>query len=129
MPKYILNILDDAPIVNDIQYRYWNWIADYYMCRIGEVMNVALPSSLKLASESCVVMNPEFDRNFQLLSDKEFLIAEALDIRQKLTLTEISDIIEQQKIIPLIKTMIEKITNKIKRVPKMIDVEVLLPQT
>ena len=108
VPKYILNILDDAPIVNDIQYRYWNWIADYYMCRIGEVMNVALPSSLKLASESCVVMNPEFDRNFQLLSDKEFLIAEALDIRQKLTLTEISDIIEQQKIIPLIKTMIEK---------------------
>ncbi len=107
-PKYILSVLDDAPIVNDIQFTYWNWMAEYYMCRIGEVMNVALPSSLKLASESCVVLNPEFDRDYKLLSDKEFLIAEALDIRQKLTLTEISDIIEQQKIIPLIKTMIEK---------------------
>ncbi|MEI6123632.1 MAG: primosomal protein N' [Bacteroidota bacterium] len=108
IPKYILSILDDSPIVNEIQYKFWNWIATYYMCRIGEVMHVALPSSLKLASESCVVLNPEFEKDYRLLSDKEFLIAEALDIRQKLTLTEISDIVEQQKIIPLIKTMIEK---------------------
>ncbi|HOH83270.1 MAG TPA: primosomal protein N', partial [Bacteroidales bacterium] len=107
-PKYILSVLDDIPVVNEKQYLFWDWIVKYYLCRPGEVMNAALPSSLKLESESCVVLHPEFDRKFELLNDKEFLIAEALDIRQKLNLTEISDIVEQQKIIPLLKNMIEK---------------------
>jgi primosomal protein N' (replication factor Y) (superfamily II helicase) len=108
VPKYILSVLDEKPIVNSIQFDFWKWVAQYYMCRIGEVMNAALPSSLKLASESCIVLHPEFDRNFDALHDKEFLIAEALDIRQKLSLAEISDILDQKKIIPIINTLIEK---------------------
>ena len=108
IPKYVLSVLDDKPIVNKTQFAFWKWVAEYYMCRMGEVMNAALPSSLKLASESCIVLHPEFDRNFDALKDKEFLIAEALDIRHKLTLSEISDIVEQKKIIPLINTLIEK---------------------
>lgn len=107
-PKYTLSVLDESPIVNETQYKFWDWIVKYYMCRPGEVMNVALPSSLKLESESSVVLHPAFDRNFEQLNEKEYLIAEALDIRQKLTLTEISAIIEQQKIIPLLKNMMEK---------------------
>jgi len=107
-PKYILSVLDEFPVVNETQYKFWDWISKYYMCRPGEIMNAALPSSLKLESESCVVLHPDFDRNFQQLNEKEYLIAEALDIRQKLTLAEISDIVEQQKIIPLLKNMMEK---------------------
>ncbi len=107
-PKYVLTVLDEKPIVNPLQFVFWKWVAQYYMCRMGEVMNAALPSSFKLASESCIVLHPDFDRNFDALRDKEFLIAEALDIRQKLTLTEISDIVEQKTIIPLINTLIEK---------------------
>ncbi|HOY32495.1 MAG TPA: primosomal protein N' [Bacteroidales bacterium] len=106
--KYILSVLDDFPVVNALQYSFWDWISKYYMCRPGEVMNTALPSSLKLESESCVALNPAFDKNFGELNEKEYLIAEALEIRQKLTLTEISNIIEQQKIIPLLKNMMEK---------------------
>ena len=107
-PKYILSVLDQKPIVNSKQFEFWKWITQYYMCRMGEVMNAALPSSFKLASETCILLHPDFDRNFDALHDKEYLIAEALDIRQKLTLTEISDIVEQKKIIPLINTLIEK---------------------
>ncbi len=107
-PKYVLSVLDEKPIVNRKQFDFWKWMAEYYMCRMGEVMNAALPSSLKLASESCIVLHPEFDRNFDALKEKEFLIAEALDIRQRLSLSEISDIVEQKKIIPLINTLIEK---------------------
>jgi primosomal protein N' (replication factor Y) len=107
-PKYVLSVLDENPIVNSKQFDFWKWVAEYYMCRMGEVMNAALPSSLKLASESCIVLHPEFDRNFDALKEKEFLVAEALDIRQKLSLSEISNIVEQKKIIPLINTLIEK---------------------
>lgn len=106
--KYILSILDPLPIVNDIQFKLWDWIADYYMCFPGEVMNAALPSALKLASETKIVLNPDFKGELSLLNEKEYLIAEALQLQNVLTLSEVSDIVEQLKVIPLIKTLIEK---------------------
>jgi len=55
IPKYILSILDEKPLVNPLQFQFWKWIAGYYMSTLGEVMNVALPSAFKLSSESKVV--------------------------------------------------------------------------
>ena len=106
--KYILSILDQKAVMNNIQYGFWKWIADYYMSEPGEVMNVAIPSALKLASESKIVMNPDFDGDYDSLGEKEYLVAEALDIQKQLTLTEVENIVEQKKVIPLIKTLIEK---------------------
>ena len=55
--KYIVEILDDRPVVTEQQLQFWYWLADYYMCTIGEVMNAALPSALKLASETRIMLN------------------------------------------------------------------------
>ena len=41
-----IEILDDSPIVLPSQLQLWRWIADYYLCTIGEVMVAALPSKL-----------------------------------------------------------------------------------
>ena len=54
--KSIESILDTTPIVNETQFNLWKWIADYYMCTLGEVMNAALPSSLKLSSETKLIL-------------------------------------------------------------------------
>src|SRR5205814_4501575 len=58
--KEIQSVLDDYPVVNERQFKLWEWIAMYYMCTPGEVMNAALPASLKLQSETLVmaVENP-----------------------------------------------------------------------
>jgi len=106
--KYILSILDQAPIVNEKQLDFWDWIAGYYLCYPGEVMNAALPSALKLASETKIVLAPDFDRDYNQLNDKEFLIVEALELRQVITITDASRIVDTTKVIPLIKTLIEK---------------------
>ncbi len=108
VPKYVLAILDPTPIINQLQFRFWDWIADYYMCFPGEVMNVALPSALKLASETRIVQNPDFNGDTSQLNDKEYLIAEAIDIQKTLTVSEVSRIVEYKKVIPLIKNLIEK---------------------
>ena len=50
-PKDILNILDSEPIVYPQQLQLWQWMAAYYMCSEGEVMQAAIPSSFKLSSE------------------------------------------------------------------------------
>jgi primosomal protein N' (replication factor Y) len=59
--KYIIEILDDRPLVTSGQLMFWQWMADYYMCNPGEVMNAALPSALKLASETRIVLNKQFE--------------------------------------------------------------------
>src|SRR5882757_7588993 len=42
--KYLLDVLDDRPVVTERQLQFWKWLAEYYMCNDGEVMNAALPS-------------------------------------------------------------------------------------
>ncbi len=106
--KPILSIIDEYPIVNDKQLALWKWIAEYYLCFQGEVMNAALPSSLKLSSETKICLHPEFDSDFSALTDKEFLIAEALDINKVLSISDVIKIIGTPKVFPLIKTLIEK---------------------
>ncbi len=106
--KYILSILDPAPIVNEKQLAFWDWIAEYYLCYPGEVMNAALPSALKLASETKIVLSPDFDRDYAQLNDREYLIVEALELQKVISITDASRIVDMTKVIPLIKTLIEK---------------------
>lgn len=106
--KYLLDILDDDPVVNENQLKLWQWISSYYLCYLGDVMQVALPSALKLSSESKIMLSDEFVLDSMALSDNEFLIVEALQIQPQLTITEVSKIIGYKKIMPLVKTMIEK---------------------
>ena len=106
--KYIVSILDVVPIVNEKQFQFWEWIADYYMCNPGDVMHAALPPAFKLASESKVVINPDFDGDYSTLNQNEYLVAEALLSRDSITVNEISNLTGLLKVIPLLKTLIEK---------------------
>jgi len=106
--KYILSVLDAKPIVNETQFKLWEWMSFYYFSQLGEVMNAALPQAFKLASETQIVLNPDFDGNYEVLNDTEYLIAEALTLRNILSLTEISKITGQLKTFNLVKNLIEK---------------------
>jgi primosomal protein N' (replication factor Y) len=106
--KPIASVLDDFPLVNEKQFELWDWISEYYMCTLGEIMTAALPSAFKLESETKVLFNPAFEKDFANLEEKEFLVAEALELNKELTLHEISKIIGRRNVIPLVKTMIDK---------------------
>jgi len=106
--KYLVEILDDKPVVTHEQLHFWQWIADYYMCNLGEVMNAALPSALKLASETKIVLNKDFEFDRSALHDKEFLIVEALEIQPELTVSDIVKLLGQKQVMPLLKILFEK---------------------
>ena len=108
VPKYILSILDENPIVTPVQRAFWDWLAGYYLCHPGEVMNAALPSAFKLASESKIALNPVLPDDMSGLNEKELLLVEALHNRKSIAISEVSKILDQQKTIPVIKTLIEK---------------------
>ncbi len=106
--KYVEHVLDDAPIIFQIQFAFWQWIANYYLAPIGDVMNAALPSYFKLASETKVILHPDFQLANCELTDKEYLIVEALSIQDELDLNEISEIVGVKTIQPIIKKLIER---------------------
>jgi len=106
--KYLLDILDDRPIVTEKQLQFWQWIADYYLCNMGEVMNAALPSALKLASETKIQLNKGFEFDKAALHDKEFMITEALELQDELTVGDIVKLLGQKTVMPILKSMFEK---------------------
>ena len=106
--KYVETILDDSPIVTTKQLELWDWISNYYMADIGDVMNAALPSNFKLASETIICLHPEYKDAYNNLNDREFLIIEALELQGELTLKDIAEIVQIKTIQPIIKSLIEK---------------------
>lgn len=110
----IISIIDEEPIIHNYQYQFWAWIASYYMCTIGEVMHVALPSGLRLNSETKVLLHDDFDDDFSDLTDQEYLIAEALTIRNELTINEVKDILDKKTVYPLIRRLLDKRVLKLK---------------
>lgn len=106
--KYLEHVLDDQPIITKEQYNFWKWIASYYMAPIGDVMNAALPANFKLASETKIVLHPDFDGKIDHLDDRELQIVETLEIRETLDLKELSEIIGIKTVQPIIKRMMEK---------------------
>ncbi|MFM7079301.1 MAG: primosomal protein N' [Bacteroidota bacterium] len=55
-PKEVVELLDDDRVVTDAQFKMWEWMAEYYMCTIGEVMVAAMPADLKLQSETVLTL-------------------------------------------------------------------------
>lgn len=106
--KYILSIVDTEPLVSERQFQFWEWMAEYYMCYVGDVMAIALPSAFRLASESAVSIHPDFGGELTDLTEKELQIVQLLTEHPVLKVSDISTALSLQKIMPVINTMIEK---------------------
>lgn len=106
--KFIEYLLDEQPIITGYQYQFWKWISNYYMAPIGDVMNAALPANFKLASETKIVLNPDYTRDDRFLTEREKEIIDVLEIREEIDLKEVSEIIGIKTIQPIIKALIDK---------------------
>ena len=49
--KAIMEVLDERPVVNEQQFMFWQWIANYYLCPLGDVMKAGLPGAMKPTDE------------------------------------------------------------------------------
>src|SRR6478735_4972642 len=107
--KYILELLDEQEVIYPQQFKLYQWIADYYMCTLGEVMNAALPSGLKLSSESMVQLHPSFDID---TSDHDFSEKERMLIKRlqsdTLSYSDVSKFLGAKNIFSILKTLSSK---------------------
>lgn len=106
--KYVLSVVDSEPIMNEKQLQLWEWIASYYMCYVGDVMAVALPSSMRLESESVVTIHPEFTGVIDELTQNEMKVVTLLSQNTTLSVNDLMHALSIKNIMPLLLTMIEK---------------------
>ena len=106
--KEIHKILDEHPIVNQLQLQHWRWIADYYMCTIGEVFRSALPSAFLLESETLILRNERGVVAEKDLKDDEFLVFEALQHQSMLKVHEVSAIVDRKNVLPILNRLLAK---------------------
>jgi primosomal protein N' (replication factor Y) len=107
IPKEIINILDDFPILPNEQIRFWNWLSEYYLWNLGEIYRFAFPSSLKLESETYLKLKPNITVDFENLDVNEMYLIQALEVRQLINLTEIEAFIPKKEIVKTIKSLID----------------------
>lgn len=105
--KEIHQILDDEPIVTLKQLKHWEWIADYYMCSLGDVLRAAIPTAFLLESETLVIKNETFQQE-EILNDDEYLIYEALQHQSVLKIQEVSKILNKKGVLSIINQLIVK---------------------
>jgi primosomal protein N' (replication factor Y) (superfamily II helicase) len=104
--RNILTLLDDNPIVNSIQINFWEWLADYYMCTPGEVYKAALPSGLKLESETRVFLN-KIDDTMEF-SPIEISLISLVEDSPGITINKLNIATDRKDLMPVVKNLIDK---------------------
>lgn len=106
--KEIHQIIDEKPIVNEIQLAHWKWIASYYMCSLGEVFKSALPSGYMLESETIITSKKDTEIDENELKDDEYLIFEALKLQSSITVNDVVKILGKKTVFPVLNRLLEK---------------------
>ena len=106
--KPIIAVLDEEPVVNQKQFDFWKWMANYYLCTEGEIMAAALPSGFKLDNETKLVLNPDFDGDISMLNQRQLDIISAIERMGEITIEQAAQASAQAKVFPLVRGLREQ---------------------
>ncbi|WP_294537873.1 primosomal protein N' [uncultured Bacteroides sp.] len=105
--KEVSALLDADPVLLPQQFSFWEWIADYYLCTQGDVYKAALPSGLKLESETIVEYNPDFEAEAPL-TEREQRILDLLSADRQQCVTKLEKDSGLKNILTVIKSLLDK---------------------
>lgn len=105
--RMILSVIDEEPVITTIQLDLWQWMSSYYLCDLGEVMFAAMPSKLKLQSETRITPGKLLDDHIFELNDQEYMVAEAVSIQKEITIDQIRSILDIKTVYPIIRKLLE----------------------
>ncbi len=111
--KEVLELNGDGPLVLPAQLRLWRWIADYYLCTLGDVYKAALPSGLKLESESSVMYVDDFT-DVDTLTPTEKRVYDLLEQEPVQTLSALQKQTGITSILGIVNRMLDKRAVRVK---------------
>lgn len=119
--KDISEILDSSPILLPRQFEFWKWLTEYYLCTLGDVYKAAVPSGMKLESETLVEYNLEFEAAGPL-SEQEQKVLDVLGRNREQCITQLEKACGLKNILPVIKILLDKeaifVKEELKRIYK-----------
>lgn len=108
-PKPIETVLDDEPLISENYLHFWKWLSEYYLCAPGDVLKTALPSGLRIESETRIELNPSFSTEMlPLLHQHEQMIALVLQEKPDLCIQDIQKMTGVKHVQHLVKNLISK---------------------
>ena len=105
--KEIEELLDSSPVILPRQFKLWEWLASYYLCTLGDVYKAALPSGMKLESETIIVCNEEYEA-LEPLPEAEQRLLDMLGDGKEQCVTQLQRDYGQRNILPIVKRLLEK---------------------
>jgi len=109
LPKLIESLLDEHPILSESCFLLWEWIAVYYHCSLGEILKAALPSGLKLESETRVSLDEEYGKaEPEQLTPKELLLFEIIREKKGISVFELNNTVLKKGTLPILKELLRK---------------------
>ena len=105
--KEVEELLDESPVILPHQFQLWEWLASYYLCTLGDVFKAALPSGMKLESETIILRNEEFEAS-EPLPEAEQRLLDLLVEGKEQCVTQLQRNYGQRNILPIVKRLLEK---------------------
>lgn len=105
--KEIVALLDANPVIRFPQFKFWEWIASYYMACLGDVYQAAVPAGMKIESETTVCINPDFVAE-AVLPVKEQQILDILSDGKAIKVEELSKSAGSGNILPVLRCLLDK---------------------
>jgi primosomal protein N' (replication factor Y) len=105
--KPILALLDEKPVVFEWQIQLWQWIADYYLCTIGEVYTAALPNGLRPEGQTRIYLSELPEEGIEL-SAMEENIYNLLSQNPGITIEKLNPLTENKQVMPVLKKLIDR---------------------
>lgn len=105
--KDVEELLDENPVVLSRQLHLWEWLSSYYLCTLGDVYKAAMPSGMKLESETVITLNEEFEASEPLPKMEQYLL-DLLGKEKEQCVTQLQRDFGRKNILPLIKRLLEK---------------------
>lgn len=104
-----LTLLDNVPLISETTLRFWDWVSGHYCCGPGEVALAALPSGMRLASETKLELSPDAEElNEDALDDRGFQVVEALRLRGGLSFKEVGAMLGLVNPAPVLHKLVEQ---------------------
>ena len=107
--KPIIDVIDEQPIVDKDGFKFYEWLADYYLCSFGEALKLSVPYGSDVESKRKIV--PDQKASAHLLSKEKNKsstrgkILKVLSEREEISLQQLQKLVKKKNIYSILRTL------------------------
>lgn len=109
--KPIIDIIDEQPIVNKNGFKFYQWLADYYLCSFGEALKLAVPYGSEVESKRKIISDQNACSHLltkeKNKSSTRAKILKTLSEKKEISLSQLQKLIKKKNIYSTLRNLQE----------------------